>query len=88
MIRLWGGNSSLLTIVEIIPPVMSILEKKKVYLNDNDIEIIIGIIREYLIGAFLNDSKVTENLHTIIKCLIELSSGDRVLRKLLKQFTV
>lgn len=48
----------------------------------------IGIIREYFIGAFLNDSKVTENLHTITKCLIELSSGDRVLRKVLKQFTV
>lgn len=37
LIRLWGGNSSLLTIVEVIPPVMSILEKKKIYLNDNDL---------------------------------------------------
>lgn len=31
---------------------------------------------------------MTENLHTITKCLIELSSGDRVLRKMLRQFTL
>lgn len=34
-IRLWGGNPAIQSIVEILPPVMSILEKKKLALNEN-----------------------------------------------------
>lgn len=36
----------------------------------------------------MSDSKVSENLYVITKCLVVLSSGDRVLRKMLKQFTI
>ena len=31
--------------------------------------------------------KVSESLYSIIKCLIPLSSGERVLRKVLRQFS-
>ena len=44
---------------------MSILEKKNIVLTDNDVEVIIGVIREYFVSTYLNESKVTENLYTI-----------------------
>ena len=36
----------------------------------------------------MNDLKVSESLYTITKCLIALSSGDRVLTKLLREFSI
>lgn len=36
----------------------------------------------------MNDYQVSESLYTITKCLIVLSSGERLLKKLLKQFNV
>lgn len=45
LLRLWGGNPSLLNMIEVLPPVMSILEKKKLILTDNDVEVVIAIIR-------------------------------------------
>ena len=85
---MWGGNPALLSMIEVLPPILSVLEKKKLFLQDQDVEIIVAIIREYFISAFMNDSKVSENLCSITKFLIVLSSGDRVLKKLLRQFTV
>ena len=34
-VRLWGGNPAIQTVIEILPPVMSILEKKKLAINDS-----------------------------------------------------
>lgn len=65
LVRLWGGNPSLLNVIEVVPPIMSILEKKNIVLTDNDVEVIIGVIREYFVSTYLNESKVTENLYTI-----------------------
>lgn len=36
----------------------------------------------------MNEYQVSESLYTITKCLIVLSSGERLLKKLLKQFNV
>ena len=87
-IRLWGGNPAIQSIIEILPPVMSILEKKKLALNDSEVEIVVAILREYFITGYLNEYKVSESLYTITKCLIALSSGDRLLRKFFSQFTI
>jgi hypothetical protein len=48
----------------------------------------IAVIREYLVSAYMNEFKVSESLFVIIKCLIILSSGERVIRKILKQFHI
>ena len=58
-LRLWGGNAALLSLVEMLPPVMSILQKKNLTLNDIEIELTIGVVREYFISAFLNDNKLS-----------------------------
>ena len=87
-IRLWGGNPSIQSIIEILPPIMSILEKKTLALNDNEADLIISILREYFLSAYMNEYQVSESLYTIMKCLIILSSGERLLKKLLKQFNV
>ena len=67
---------------------MSILEKKKLALNDGEVDIIVSILREYFITGYMNQYKVSESLYTITKCLIALSSGDRLLKKLLRQFGI
>lgn len=87
-LRLWGGNPAIQSIIEILPPVMSILEKKKLALNDNEVDLIIAILREYFLSAYMNEYQVSESLYTIMKCLIVLSSGERLLKKLLKQFNI
>ena len=40
-----------------------------------------------MISASLVGPKVSESLYSIIKCLIPLSSGERVLKKVLRQFS-
>lgn len=47
-----------------------------------------AILRESFITGYMNDYKVNESLYSIIKLLIALSSGDRLLKKLLRQFSV
>jgi hypothetical protein len=47
----------------------------------------LAIVREYFVSASLVGYKVSESLYSIIKCLVPLSSGERVLRKVLRQFT-
>ena len=34
----------------------------------------------------MNGTKVSDSLSTIIKCLIVLSSGEKILKKMIKQF--
>ena len=86
--RLWGGNPPIHSIIEILPPVMSILEKKKLAMNDGEVDIVVAILREYFITGYMNEYKVSESLYTITKCLIALSSGDRLLKKIMRQFGV
>ena len=88
LLRLWGGQPGLVSIIELLPPIMSILEKKGITLNDFEVELSITIIREYFISASLIGFKVSESLYSIITCLIALSSGAKVLKKILKQFTL
>jgi hypothetical protein len=83
---LWGGSPSISSIIEIFPPILSILEKKKLPLNDFETDLIIAVIREYLISTFINEIKVSDSLHIIIKTLVSLSSGERVVKKILRQF--
>lgn len=75
LVRLWGGSPALLSIIEIFPPIMSILEKKKLVLNDFEVDLIIAVIREYFISSFMNEFKVSDSLHIITKSLVSLSSG-------------
>lgn len=51
-------------------------------------DLVLAILREYFISAYMNEYKVSESLYSIIKCLIKLSSGEKVLKKILKQFNV
>ena len=87
-LRLWGGNPALQSLIELLPPVMSILEKKKVMLSEYDTDIIVGIVREYFITGYMNEYKVSESLYSITKSLINLTSGERVIKKLLIQFNI
>ena len=43
--KLWGGNPALQGIIEILPPVMSNLEKKRLALNDHEVDLVIAILR-------------------------------------------
>lgn len=87
LLRLWGGSPGLLSIIEVFPPILSILEKKKLPLNEFEVDLIIAVVREYFISSFMNEFKVSDSLHIIIKTLVSLSSGERVVKKILRQFS-
>ena len=87
LMRLWGGQPAFCSIIELLFPLLSVLEKKKAALTDFEVDLVIAVIREYLISASFG-SKISESLYSIIKCLIPLSSGERVLKKILRQFTL
>jgi len=59
----------------LLPLILSILEKKGIVMGENEIELVITILREYLISASMGGCKVSENLPLILTCLIALSSG-------------
>jgi hypothetical protein len=84
--RLWGG-APLLSVFEVFPPILTILEKKKLLLNDFEVDLIIAVIREYFVSIFINESKVSDSLHIVMKSLVSLSSGERVVKKILRQFS-
>lgn len=86
LLRLWGGQPGLCTAIELVSPLLSILEKKKAVLTDFEVDLVLAVVREYFVSAALVGPKVTESLYTILKCLVALSSGERVLRKVLRQF--
>jgi len=50
--------------------------------------LVIAIIREYCLANASHEVRVSETLHTIIKCLVKLYSGDRLLKTLLKQYSI
>ena len=87
LMKLWGGQPALCQIIELVFPLLSILEKKKAVLNDFEVDLVLAIVREYFVSASLVGYKVSESLYSIIKCLVPLSSGEKVLRKVLRQFT-
>ena len=86
LLRLWGGQTGFVHSIELVVPVLSILEKKKLALTDFEVDLVMTILREYFLSAFMLGNKLSESVHSIIKCLVALNSGDKVLRKLLKQF--
>jgi hypothetical protein len=86
LLRLWGGHPDLQDIIELLPPILAILEKKGIAMGDKDIELVVTILREYLISASMGACKVSENLPLILTNLIALSSGERVLKNILRQF--
>lgn len=57
-------------------------------LTDFEVELVIAIIREYLISALMTGFKFSESLYNILKGLVALSSGEKVLRKVLRQFSI
>ena len=88
LMRLWGGQPGMVSTIELVAPVLTVLEKKKLALTDFEVELVIAIIREYLISAMMTGFRFSESLYNILKCLVALSSGEKVLRKVLHQFTV
>lgn len=78
----------MITTIELVAPILSIMEKKKLALTDFEVELVIAVIREYLISALMVGFKFSESLYNILKCLVALSSGEKVLRKVLHQFSV
>lgn len=65
----------MITTIELVAPILSIMEKKKLALTDFEVELVIAIIREYLISALMVGFKFSESLYNILKCLVALSSG-------------
>ena len=45
LMRLWGGQPSLCHIIELVFPLLSILEKKRAVLNDFEVDLVLAIIR-------------------------------------------
>jgi hypothetical protein len=45
LLRLWGGQPALCQIIELVFPLLSILEKKKAVLTDFEVDLVIAIIR-------------------------------------------
>jgi hypothetical protein len=67
---------------------MSILEKKKLVMVDGEVDIMVAILRESFISGYMSEHRVSESLYAITKLLIALSSGDKLLKKFLKQYSV
>jgi len=87
LLRLWGGCLPATYLMEIIPQLLSILEKKNVNINEQEVMLVIAIIREYCLANASLEVRVSETLHTIVKCLVKLYSGDRLLKTFLKQYS-
>ena len=51
LIKLWGGNVCLAQLIEVLPPLLSILQKKKVAVIDKTLDIILSIMKEYSIST-------------------------------------
>lgn len=45
LMRLWGGQPALCQIVELVFPLLSILEKKRAALTDFEVDLVLAIIR-------------------------------------------
>jgi hypothetical protein len=50
LLRLWGGCLPATNLLEIVPQLLSILEKKNVTINEHEVLLVIAIIREYCIA--------------------------------------
>lgn len=88
LLRLWGGCLPAIYLMEIVPQILSVLEKKNVNITEQEVLLAIALIREYCVANASHEVRVNETSHTIIKCLIKLYSGDRLLKTLLKQYSV
>ena len=82
-IKMYGGNLSALQLIQVVSPLLVVLEKKKVAWNDSDVDVIIYITREYLISCFFDGNVDIETIMSIYKLTCTLSSGDRIIRKIL-----
>lgn len=77
-------------VIELVCPVLSVLEKKKVVWGDAEVDLCVFLMREYLVTLYFatlgNIQGVESSLEIIrnmFKLVISLSSGERVIRKLL-----
>ena len=50
-LKLYGGNPALSQLIEVITPVLSILQKKKIALADRYMDMIFTIVREYVVST-------------------------------------
>ena len=71
-LRLFGGAPGLVGIIEVIPSLLNILEKKKITLEDNEISLIIYIIREYHISLSMSEGKPSESIGNIVNYTVSL----------------
>lgn len=77
-------------VIELVCPVLSVLEKKKVVWGDAEVDKGVFLMREYLVTLYfatLGNTQSVDSCFDIIKnmfrLVISLSSGERVIRKLL-----
>lgn len=62
---------------------MGVLDKKKIAWADSDVDLVLYITREYIIGCFFMGNLNMEVLKNIYQLATVLSSGERIVKKLL-----
>lgn len=82
-IRLYGGSPLFSGLMELFPALFSVLLKKKVMFTDTEIDISFHALRDYVLATHYSENANLELLKTNASLLVELSSGDRVVRRIL-----
>lgn len=57
VVKMYGGNVCMLGLMEMICPLLNVLEKKRIAWSDSDIEVLVSLMREYLIAIFYDGNE-------------------------------
>ena len=82
-IKLYGANLSAIDLIELVCPILGVLDKKRIAWADSDVDLVLYITREYIIGCFFMENVNMEVLKNIYQLTTVLSSGERIVKKLL-----
>lgn len=65
-VRLYGGNVAVIGVMELVCPVLSVLEKKKVVWGDTEVDVCVFVMREYLVTYYYAMLGNTHNIDTSV----------------------
>jgi hypothetical protein len=82
-IKLYGGNVPMVGLIELVCTVLVVAEKKKIAWTDFDIDTLLYLTKEYLLTCFYGCGANMDTLRTMFKLAVALSSGERIIRKIL-----
>ena len=84
--RLYGGSPPLAaSLLEVVPQLLGILAKRNLIVSENDVMMVVSILREFSLSG-VDSRQLPESVQATIKTLVRLRSGDTVLKVILKQY--